>query len=1213
MAKSFKRAIACLLAVLMVAFSMPFTAMAAVGDYEPDIEIYFYPIYTDGLGNYEGVAGSKKGVDPAVGAGSLSDVAFDYKNGTLSVTPEKYAAYLEYNEMGADEVGVFGEDGTETWTLGEGDFFGVVVVCKNIDTLFAIQGALKFSDNITPAGYDRSLTGSGAKQRNVLTLRALNDPDAEGDWAYEGYSDDVSGSLYGLDTEMNEIDANGNIFFGVAGDDPYSDVSFVAGGEDFFNPTTGALGYDFENECILGTYMFQITGNGPITFEAADPENNIYPNYKGGMYIASKDEGIRNPDDYTTVAGGTHAGAGKMTYFAEASQQEECTHEHTTTTYENVVDATCTEAGSRDVVVTCDDCGEEISRNNETLPAIGHDLGEWAETTAAVAPTCTEAGATAIETRTCSRCDYSETRGGEEVAALGHTYAEEVTAPTCTEAGYTTYTCTRCGDTYTEAGDPATGHTAAEAVVENNVDPTCTEAGSYDSVVYCSVCGAEISRETVDVDALGHDFGEWQSAGEGVAPTCTTDGVDGGEIRYCSRCDATETRGGEVLPALGHDFVAGEVVAPTCTEAGYTVYECSRCDATENRDETAALGHDFGEWTVTTEPSCTEAGEETRYCLRCDETETRPVDALEHIYEAVVTEPTCTDGGYTTYTCARCGDTYTADETEALGHNYEAVVTEPTCTDGGYTTYTCSRCGDTYTADATEALGHDWGEWITTKEATEEEEGEAQRTCARCGEVETKAIPKADHVHVPAEAVEENRVEATCTEAGSYDLVVYCEKCGEEISRDAQTIDALGHDIVVDEAVAPTCTETGLTAGEHCSRCDYAVAQEEVPALGHDYQLTDHVDATRDAAGYDEYTCSRCGDSYQVEIPAIEGVKITTVITGEGEVEFSNNNIGMEDDGFLYTYGDQYKLTATPVDGYKFEGWYYGSRLLSTEKVYNNVAYVDLDVTAKFVEDAQEAFTVTFLGKYGDVKSEQTVSAGDQIEVPAPSDLPGYEFVAWTIDGAEVDEAAIKALTDSAVVQATYKKLTTGEFTITADGATITLPNGITNGSIPYDTKATVKFEGAESIVAVDANGAETVVATGDTYTFYVGSDITLKANTAEVADAVVTITSAKKDASSGKYNIIANRAVADGWTVKDRGFVCGYTNVVPENWDEIDLNNPATGIRVTHGTPTASKQFNYIVKIAAGKQVRFYAYIVIQKGNTTKVIHSDYVDVTGA
>ena len=86
-----------------------------------------------------------------------------------------------------------------------------------------------------------------------------------------------------------------------------------------------------------------------------------------------------------------------------------------------------------------------------------------------------------------------------------HSYEAVVTAPTCTTGGYTTYTCS-CGDSYIADEVPATGHTPAEAVRENEVPADCTTAGSYESVVYCSVCNEEISRQTVTVDALGHDF-----------------------------------------------------------------------------------------------------------------------------------------------------------------------------------------------------------------------------------------------------------------------------------------------------------------------------------------------------------------------------------------------------------------------------------------------------------------------------------------------------------------------------------------------------------------------------------------------------------------------------------------------------------------------------------------------------------------------------------
>ena len=88
--------------------------------------------------------------------------------------------------------------------------------------------------------------------------------------------------------------------------------------------------------------------------------------------------------------------------------------------------------------------------------------------------------------------------------------------------------------------------------------------------------------------------------------------------------------------------------------------------------------------------------------------------------------------------------------------------------------------------------------------------------------------------HTPGEAVVENRVEAICTKEGSYDEVVYCSVCGEELSREAKTIEKIAHTPVTDAAVAPTCTEPGLTEGSHCSVCsEVLAAQQTVAALGH--------------------------------------------------------------------------------------------------------------------------------------------------------------------------------------------------------------------------------------------------------------------------------------------------------------------------------------------------------------------------------------------
>ena len=73
--------------------------------------------------------------------------------------------------------------------------------------------------------------------------------------------------------------------------------------------------------------------------------------------------------------------------------------------------------------------------------------------------------------------------------------AKETVKPTCTAQGYTVYECSKCGATKNDDFVNG-GHVAGDAVKENVVASTCTEAGSYDLVVYCKVCGDEMSRET---------------------------------------------------------------------------------------------------------------------------------------------------------------------------------------------------------------------------------------------------------------------------------------------------------------------------------------------------------------------------------------------------------------------------------------------------------------------------------------------------------------------------------------------------------------------------------------------------------------------------------------------------------------------------------------------------------------------------------------------
>ena len=131
--------------------------------------------------------------------------------------------------------------------------------------------------------------------------------------------------------------------------------------------------------------------------------------------------------------------------------------------------------------------------------------------------------------------------------------------------------------------------------------------------------------------------------------------------------------------------------------------------------------------------------------------------------------------------------------------------------------------------------------------------------CAVCGEilVEQTEIPMLEHTHDWGEGAV--TTEATCTEAG--EKTYTCPICGQTRT---EAIAALGHDIVQDAAREPSCTENGMTAGEHCTRCDYKTGMEAIPALGHDYTKRYSFDADF-TVKITTFTCGRCGDSYSIE------------------------------------------------------------------------------------------------------------------------------------------------------------------------------------------------------------------------------------------------------------------------------------------------------------------------------------------------------------
>ena len=413
----------------------------------------------------------------------------------------------------------------------------------------------------------------------------------------------------------------------------------------------------------------------------------------------------------------------------------------------------------------------------------------------------------------------------------------------CENSGIKTYTCTVCGETYTEE-IPALGH---DYVDHGGQAATCLADG-WKPYQTCSRCDYTSYEK---IDALGHDYGEWTQT---TNPTCTEAGV---ETRYCSRCDATETR---PVEERGHDYI-GVVTEPTCTEDGYTTYTCSRCGDSYTADETDALGHDYVDHDGQSATCLDDGWKPYQTCSRCDYTSYEKIDALGHDYvDHDGQAATCLAEGWKPYqTCTRC-DYTSYEKIDALGHDlipHEAK--EATCTDVGWKAYdTCSRC-DYTTYVEIPALTHNWGEWENNT-ATCIAGGTEMRECSRCHETESRNTAALGHDYADHEGQA-----ATCLADGwkPYQTCTRCDYTSYE------KIDALGHDYADHEGQAATCLADGWKPYQTCTRCDYT-SYEKINALGHDYVDHGGQTATCTEIGWKAYkTCSRCDYTTCEEISAL--------------------------------------------------------------------------------------------------------------------------------------------------------------------------------------------------------------------------------------------------------------------------------------------------------------------------------------------------------
>ena len=171
----------------------------------------------------------------------------------------------------------------------------------------------------------------------------------------------------------------------------------------------------------------------------------------------------------------------------------------------------------------------------------------------------------------------------EKVSALGHDWAEDFTVDkeaTCEETGLKSIHCKRCDERKEITTIPAKGHVKGEVKIENATESTCEKGGSYDEVVYCTVCNKELSRTTVKTEAKGHVKGEVKI--ENATESTCEKGGSYDEVVYCTVCNKELSRTKVKTEALGHKWNNGKVTTePTYAEEGVKTYTCTACGATK--------------------------------------------------------------------------------------------------------------------------------------------------------------------------------------------------------------------------------------------------------------------------------------------------------------------------------------------------------------------------------------------------------------------------------------------------------------------------------------------------------------------------------------------------------------------------------------------------------------------------------------------------------
>lgn len=510
MNKTFKKAIAVILSVLMVVLSVPFTALAAPGDYEPNAKMYFGTFTEASATSFTDYSTCGTAASDFGSYASLYGVPVDYSykvvdgnktSGTLSINKDKANTYIDAAGLSYDKL-------SQDTQLGVGDYFTMTLSLENIKKIKCFMSKIQFSDSIEPAGVYTYKAGRVNKYAlGTESERVAN----KGTWVadkggtnylplYSMCTQGVSKDAFNPELDPNDSkitanDENGKyniIEYSFACDE--CDTSAISDPDGYFvDPATGGSGYTFADSAPLTTFVFKIVTDGPIEFNVYNPTD-----LTSLLYVATTDDGtmlsecntyaknVYNENTNTNDGDTEHPGSRKMTFmgfneFREAPKPS--THTITFTPY----------GGEPTTQTVNDGVMPTIPDNTATtaptpVDSTHHSVTSYKWTPEVVAATA-DAAYTEEAVVTKSECPFTVT---------DHKDA------TYKEAGYDVLTCPDCGNSYKKVIDKLVCDHADTKVV-NATKPTINNPGNTGDTV-CNVCGETIATGTVIAQLNGEAY-----------------------------------------------------------------------------------------------------------------------------------------------------------------------------------------------------------------------------------------------------------------------------------------------------------------------------------------------------------------------------------------------------------------------------------------------------------------------------------------------------------------------------------------------------------------------------------------------------------------------------------------------------------------------------------------------------------------------------------